>query len=73
MAQRDPFTGTVYDPGYHPEPAQHFDPQDVELVRRTADALRRLAEAARLKLEHHAAHHFAEAEKHLRAAFEREE
>jgi hypothetical protein len=73
MPRRDPITGTVPNYGYKPDPEQHFDPEDVALVRRTAEALRRLAEVAVRQSEMNAAYHFGEAEMHLRKAFERED
>src|SRR5688572_26315668 len=68
MHRKDPFTRTVYNPGYHPDPEYHFDPLDVGFVRRTADSLRRLVEFAYRKVEHNAAYHFAEVQKHWRCA-----
>jgi hypothetical protein len=55
------------------DPEHRFDPEDVALLRRTAEALRRLADVAVRQCEMNAAYHFGEAEKHLRKAFEREE
>ena len=55
-------------PGDQHDPADRFDPADVELVRRAAAALGRLRDVAVLKMELDAAHHFGEAAKHLRQA-----
>ena len=73
MPQRDPTTGERMNYGYKPDPEHHFDPEDVALVQRTTEALRRLVDAAGRMREMNAAYHFGEAEKHLRKAFERED